>query len=87
MKQVWNSFRLAFSMYSVVPARQVEKTKDNMKYILCFVPWVKDMKTASRVILLAIGFFILFLLSVRYIFQHFKFLMISQYSFCDLLPM
>lgn len=40
MKQVWNSFRLAFSMYSVVPARQVEKTKDNMKYILCFVPWV-----------------------------------------------
>lgn len=48
---------------------------------------IKDMKTASRVILLAICFFILFLLSVRYIFQHFKFLMISQYSFCDLLPM
>jgi len=38
-------------------------------------------------ILLAIGFFILFLFSGRYIFQHFKFLMISQYSFCDLLPM
>ena len=40
MKQVWNSFRLAFSMYSLIPARQVEKSKENMKYILCFVPWV-----------------------------------------------
>lgn len=40
MKQIWNSFRLAFSMYSVIPARQTEKTKENMKYILCFVPWV-----------------------------------------------
>lgn len=38
MKQVWNSFRLAFSMYSVFPARQVEKNKENMKYILIFVP-------------------------------------------------
>lgn len=40
MKQLWSSLRLAFSMYSLVPARQVEKSKDNMKYILCFVPWV-----------------------------------------------
>lgn len=40
MKQVWNSFRLAFSMYSVFPARQVEKNKENMKYILVFVPLI-----------------------------------------------
>lgn len=40
MKQIWTGFRLAFSMYSVIPARQVEKSKENMKYILCFVPWV-----------------------------------------------
>lgn len=40
MKQVWNSFRLAFSMYSIFPSRQVEKNKENMKYILVFVPLV-----------------------------------------------
>ena len=40
MKQLWNSFRLAFSMYSVFPARQVEKNKDNMRYILIFVPLI-----------------------------------------------
>ena len=40
MKQIWNSFRLAFSMYSIIPARQIDKTKENTKYILCFVPWV-----------------------------------------------
>lgn len=40
MKQVWNSFRLAFSMYSIFPARQVEKNKENMKYILVFVPLI-----------------------------------------------
>ncbi len=40
MRQVWNSLRLAFSLYSVIPARQVERTKENTKYILCFVPWV-----------------------------------------------
>lgn len=39
MKRIWNSFRLAFAMYSVIPARQVEKTKENMRYLLCFVPW------------------------------------------------
>lgn len=40
MKQIWNSFRLAFSIYSIFPARQVEKNKENMKYILVFVPLV-----------------------------------------------
>ena len=38
MKQVWNSFRLAFSMYSVFPSGQLEKNRKNMKYILAFVP-------------------------------------------------
>ena len=40
MKRIWNSLRLAFSMYSIIPARQTEKTKENMRYLLCFVPWV-----------------------------------------------
>ncbi len=40
MKQIWNSIRLAFSMYSLLPAGGVERNKENMRYILCFVPWV-----------------------------------------------
>ena len=40
MKRIWNSLRLAFSMYSVIPARQTEKNGENMRYLLCFVPWV-----------------------------------------------
>ena len=40
MKQVWNSFRLAFSMYSIFPAGQLEKNRKNMKYILAFVPLI-----------------------------------------------
>ncbi len=40
MKKVWNSFRLAFAMYSIFPARQVRRTRENMKYILIFVPLV-----------------------------------------------
>ena len=28
MKRIWNSLRLAFSMYSIIPARQTEKTKE-----------------------------------------------------------
>lgn len=40
MKQVFNSFRLAFSMYSVFPSGNVEKNKENMKYILVFVPLI-----------------------------------------------
>lgn len=40
MKELWNSFRMAFSLYSIFPARQLEKNKENMKYILVFVPLV-----------------------------------------------
>lgn len=40
MKQVWNSFRLAFSMYSIFPAYHVERNRKNMKYILAFVPLI-----------------------------------------------
>ena len=44
MKQIWNSFRLAFSMYSIIPARQIDKTKENTKLEItgrhdpCIVP-------------------------------------------------
>ena len=32
MKEVWASFRLAFSMYSIFPARQIKKTRSRRDY-------------------------------------------------------
>lgn len=40
MKQIWNSFKIAFSMYSKIPMPRSEWTKENMRYIMCFFPWV-----------------------------------------------
>lgn len=40
MKSVWNSLRLAFSIYSILPAGKVEKNKENMQYVLFFIPLV-----------------------------------------------
>ncbi|EDR97945.1 hypothetical protein ANACAC_01568 [Anaerostipes caccae L1-92] len=36
MKQLWNSFKIAFSMYSRIPVPKSEWTKEYMKYTLCF---------------------------------------------------
>lgn len=40
MKKVWNSFVVAFAMYSKIPMPRADWTKENMKYALCFFPWV-----------------------------------------------
>ena len=40
MKSMWNSFLLAFSMYSISPKAKVEKSNENTKYILVFIPLV-----------------------------------------------
>ena len=40
MKRVWNSFLLAFSIYSVSPKAKVERSNENSKYILVFIPLV-----------------------------------------------
>lgn len=40
MKQLWNSFKIAFSMYSKIPMPKSDWTKDNMRYIMCFFPLV-----------------------------------------------
>ncbi len=40
MKGIWNSFRLALSMYSIFPVRPPERNRENTKYILAFVPLV-----------------------------------------------
>ena len=40
MKSMWNSFLLAFSMYSVSPKTKMERNNENTKYILIFIPLV-----------------------------------------------
>ncbi|MBS7007390.1 adenosylcobinamide-GDP ribazoletransferase [Anaerostipes sp.] len=40
MKQLWNSFKIAVSMYSRIPVPKSEWTDRNMKYTLCFFPVV-----------------------------------------------
>ena len=40
MKSIWNSFLLAFSMYSISPKTKVERNNENTKYILIFIPLI-----------------------------------------------
>lgn len=40
LKSLWNSFKIAFSMYSKIPMPKSDWTKENMKYAMAFFPWV-----------------------------------------------
>ncbi len=40
MKTLWNSFKTAFSMFSKIPMPPADWTKENMKYMFCFFPWI-----------------------------------------------
>lgn len=40
MKSIWNSFKIAFSMFSKIPMPRADWSKENMKYMLCFFPFV-----------------------------------------------
>lgn len=38
--KIWNSMLAAFGMYSRLPVRNVDWTKENMCYSMCFVPFI-----------------------------------------------
>lgn len=40
MKRCWNSLNIAVSMYSRLPAMQCDWSEENMKYVMCFFPWI-----------------------------------------------
>lgn len=40
VKSLWNSFKVAFAMFSKIPVPQAEWTKENMKYMFCFFPFI-----------------------------------------------
>lgn len=40
MKRLWNGFKAAFAMFSKIPVPQADWTEENMKYMMCFFPFV-----------------------------------------------
>lgn len=40
MKRLWNSFKIAISMYSKLPIFQADWTSENMRYTMCFFPLI-----------------------------------------------
>lgn len=40
MKGLWNSFKVAFAMFSKIPVPPADWTKENMKYMFCFFPFI-----------------------------------------------
>jgi adenosylcobinamide-GDP ribazoletransferase len=38
IKQIWNSFLIAFAMFSKIPVPRADWDKENMKYMMCFFP-------------------------------------------------
>lgn len=40
MKKMWNSFKIAFSMYSRLPVPDCDWTEENMSHALIFFPWI-----------------------------------------------
>lgn len=50
MKKLWNSFKIAFAMFSKIPMPQADWSEENMQYMLCFFPFVG---AAAGVIMLA----------------------------------
>lgn len=36
MKSLWNSFKIAFAMFSKIPMPQADWSEENMRYMLCF---------------------------------------------------
>lgn len=40
MKMLWNNFKIAFAMFSKIPMPMADWNKENMKYMLCFFPFV-----------------------------------------------
>ena len=40
MKSLWNSFKIAFAMFSKIPMPQADWSKENMKYMFCFFPCI-----------------------------------------------
>ena len=52
MKKLWNSFKIAFAMYSKIPMPKADWDKENMRYIIYFT----DLSVVGRALLIAWSF-------------------------------
>jgi adenosylcobinamide-GDP ribazoletransferase len=50
MKRLWNSFKIAFAMYSKIPMPRADWEKENMRYMMCFFPLIGMVIGACMVI-------------------------------------
>ena len=39
-KKIWNSFLIAFAMFSKIPVPRADWDKENMRYMMCFFPLI-----------------------------------------------
>lgn len=55
MKSLWNSFKIAFAMFSKIPVPQADWSKENMKYMFCFFPFIGAVIGAASLLVARAG--------------------------------
>ncbi len=56
MKSLWNNFKVAFAMFSKIPMPRADWTKENMKYMFCFFPFIGTVIGALTMLAAYVGF-------------------------------
>lgn len=51
MNSIWNSFIIAFAMFSKIPMPRAQWTKENMKYMFCWLPFVGTVIGAVTILI------------------------------------
>ena len=57
MKSLWNSFKIAFAMFSKIPVPQADWSKENMKYMFCFFPFIGAVIGAASLLVARAGWY------------------------------
>ena len=57
MKSLWNSFKIAFAMFSKIPVPQADWSKENMKYMFCFFPFIGAVIGAVSLLVARAGWY------------------------------
>ena len=55
MKSLWNNFKVAFAMFSKIPMPCADWTKENMKYMFCFFPFIGTVIGALTMLVAYLG--------------------------------
>ncbi len=57
MKSLWNNFKVAFAMFSKIPMPRADWTKENMKYMFCFFPFIGTVIGALTMLAAYVGLY------------------------------